>query len=86
MKPMSAVMVECLAEAIEHGGELVHHAGGHWTWPGCPRVDGVPEWRAGTSTVRSLVKRGELIWAGTIIKQGKILPVRALAVIRKGTP
>ncbi len=23
------------------------------------------------------------IWAGTIIKQGKILPVRALAVIRK---
>lgn len=62
MTQMSSTMAYVLGETIEHGGELVRHIGGYWSWRGCPRRshDGVPEWYAGTSTVQALVDRKQL--------------------------
>jgi hypothetical protein len=64
-KPLSATMAIALAESIEHGGALVRHAGGYWSFPGCPRGpnNGVPEWNVGTSTVEALVARGQLYYS-----------------------
>lgn len=57
---ITATMAAALAMAHEHGGKLVRHAGGYWTWEGCPRDCGrFLDW-VGTPTVEGLVKRGRL--------------------------
>ena len=70
-KPLSATMAIALAEALDHGGKLVRHAGGFWTYPNCPRYphNGYPEWYIGASTIKALVARGELVY--TEWKQGR---------------
>lgn len=59
-KPLSATMAIALADTIDHGGKLIRHVGGYWSWPNCPKRqhDGVPEEYFGTSTVEALVARG----------------------------
>jgi hypothetical protein len=61
-KPLSATMAACMVETIDHGGRLVRHVGGYWSWPGCPKRqnDGLPETYFGTTTIEALVARGEL--------------------------
>lgn len=56
-KPLSATMAAALAFSIDHGGKLVRHAGGYWTYPGCPKPH---EEYFGTTTIQALVDRGEL--------------------------
>lgn len=57
---LSATMAIVLAETIDHGGKLERHAGGYWTYPGCPRSWTRHDWSAPTTTIEALVRRGKL--------------------------
>lgn len=60
-KKISATMAIALGLAHEHRGYLVRYVGGFWSWEGAPRDhNGHPIDYVGTSTIESLVKRGEL--------------------------
>ena len=75
----SATMAIAIAETIDHGGELVRHAGGFWTYPGCPRRphDGVPEWYVGGTTVQALNVRGALAYTEWRPGRRGEFPIRA---------
>jgi len=59
-EPLTATMAAAVGDALMHGGQLVRHQGGHWSYPGCPRLShsGVPEWSVGGSTINALIDRG----------------------------
>lgn len=57
-KELSPVMMEAVANASVHGGQLVRRPGGYWTYRGCPSRGKVPEWYVGTNTVHALIMRG----------------------------
>lgn len=60
---LSATMAICMAETVEHGGKLIRHAGGYWSWPNCPRgSDGLPFTHFGTKTVEALVARKQMAY------------------------
>lgn len=82
-KPLSATMAIALAEALEHGGKLIRHVGGYWSWPGCPKHahNGNPEEYFGTSTVQALVDRGEMEFVEWKAGRGGEFPI---AVVVKG--
>lgn len=82
MKSITATMAVCLAETIEHGGKLVRHQGGYWSWPGGPRRahDGVPEEYFGTTTVEALVARKRMEWAEWKEGRGGRFPIVAVVV------
>jgi hypothetical protein len=62
--PRSTAMAICLAQTIEHGGRLIHHRGGCWTWPDCPRAphSGIPETYFGAATIQALVTLGRMAY------------------------
>lgn len=73
-------MATAIAEALDHGGELVRWKGGFWTYPNCPIVQSnqlynVPAWYIGWRTVLALEKRGALEiaeWRGTFAIRFKV--------------
>lgn len=86
-KSLTAPMVIALDAATAHGGKLVRHQGGYWSWLGCPRRqhDGLPkEWFA-TSTIHALVMRDRLRYSewrdgrnGCFPIAAEVLPAEAL--------
>ena len=70
-------MAAALAVANEHGGRLIRHAGGFWSWPGCPRHshNGLPEESFGTTTIQALVDRGQLTYSQWQDGRGGAFPV-----------
>lgn len=80
-KPLSATMAIALAETIEHGGCLVRHIGGYWTYPGCTRDrGGYLEWHIGASTVDALVSRGELEYSEWKNSRNRRFPIAARTI------
>jgi hypothetical protein len=78
-KPLSVTMAIAIGAVIEHGGKLIRHPGGYWSWPGCPRRqhDGVPEAYFGSLTVHALVERGELEYTEWRDGRDKRFPIAA---------
>ena len=76
-KPLSAVMAGVLVDIIDHGGIVVRHQGGFWSYPGCTRNNGRLDWYCGTTTIEALVARGDLVY--TEWKEGRRgkFPIRA---------
>lgn len=59
---ISGAMAEAIGYAMTHGGELVRHKGGHWTYANCPLGQfGIPEWSAPTVTVQALIRLGYFV-------------------------
>ena len=76
-KPITAAMAGAIAEINEHGGELVRHETGYWSYPGCPlAIDGIPRWFIGERTVAALHERGLLQFT----EHRDARPIRARAV------
>jgi hypothetical protein len=59
---LSPEQMKCVSAASEHNGTLVYYKGGFWS---APSVDmksvcghSIPVWSFGTTTVRSLIRKG----------------------------
>lgn len=76
-RPLTKPMAECLALTIEHGGKLIRHPGGHWSWPECPRYCGFPTTDFGSTTVTALVTRGELEYSEWATGRNGSFPIAA---------
>jgi hypothetical protein len=79
-KPMTAIQAAAVADIIEHGGEIVRHAGGYWTYPGAVKSAAFShpfDWWIGTSTVDGLVRRGELVYTEHRDGRNGRFPIRA---------
>jgi hypothetical protein len=82
-KPLSATMAIAMVEAIEHGGKLMRHQGGHWTYPGAAptAVIGHPyDWWCGDNTINALVDRGRLKFTEWKEGRGTRFPIAAEVV------
>lgn len=79
-KPLSAVMAGVLGDILQHGGVVIRHQGGFWSYPGCPFYGRTPEWYCGTTTIEALVARGKLAY--TEWKKGRNgeFPIKASVV------
>lgn len=80
--PLTAPMAIALDETVAHGGKLIRHQGGYWSWPGCPRRehDGMPEEWFGTTTIDALVDRGRLQYTEYKDGRGHRFPIVAEVV------
>lgn len=77
-KPLTATMAGAIAEIHDHGGEIVRHDTGCWSYPGCAlsNKDAMPVWFLGERTVQALIDR-ELL---EVIERRNGRPIRARAV------
>lgn len=66
---LSAMMADALDFARRHGGELIRHAGGYWTYRNCPRSNGIPDEHFGAQTIIALVARKRMTY--TEFKRGR---------------
>jgi hypothetical protein len=85
-RPLSAIMAGVLGDIIEHGGVVVRHQGGYWTYPGAtPTSRNRWDWHCGTTTIEALVARGELVYVEW--KEGRALrgkfPIKAQRTSRE---
>jgi hypothetical protein len=62
LRPLSSEMAACLLEAEQHGGKLIRHPGGYWSWPDCPRLshNGLPESYFLPVTIMALIARDRM--------------------------
>ncbi len=51
--PLSKTMQDAVDTALAHGGELVRHKYGRWSWPGCDTG-----WAVDSTTIFALHRRG----------------------------
>lgn len=82
-KTLSATMAIALGEAVDHGGKLVRHQGGYWTYPGAVMsgIIGHPfDWWVGASTVEALVDRGRMKYVEWKEGRGQRFPIVAEVV------
>lgn len=55
---LSETQQEALQVMKEKGGKLIRWDGGYWTFEGAKAIRDEPEWHCGTTTIRSLYKKG----------------------------
>jgi hypothetical protein len=78
---MSATMTAALGEVGKHGGKLVRHPGGFWSYDGCPaRWDGLPTWWVDTGTVNALERRGRITFTEWKEGRNRRFPIEATVV------
>jgi hypothetical protein len=82
-KPLSATMAGVLGDIIQHGGVVVRHQGGYWSYPGCPHFGNHFDWYCGTTTIEALVARGELVYTEWKEGRGGKFPIRACLSMSK---
>lgn len=66
---LSPTMIDTIEWALANGGKLIRYAGGYWTVPNCPVLDGVPGRYVRRPTIDGLKKRGHLTF--TQFRKGK---------------
>ena len=78
-KDLSETMRAAIASAAQHRGKLIRFPGGFWAWDGWQLNSSATAF--GTSTVESLVKRGEMEYTDWFInKFNRRFPIEATLV------
>jgi hypothetical protein len=72
---LSPTQEEAIKMINDHGGKIIRLKGGFWTYPDCPKEEGVlssyPAWSVDIRTVRCLERAGLLIRANVFPEEWK---------------